>query len=97
VRLLGDQVAEGREADARRVVREAGACRLGGRFDDVRRRREVGIADLETNDVLELERELHDPPDARARKPADPLAERRPAHDGSSLTASSAGGKVSLL
>jgi len=65
-KLLGDQGAKRSVSARQRVLDVAVAQRLLHRLDDVRGGREVRLADLEVDDVLERRREVHHLPDPRA-------------------------------
>ncbi len=56
--VRGARLAEGRDSGSGAVVRVPVEERLGARFDDVARSREVGLADLEVDDAASLRFEL---------------------------------------
>ena len=64
-RSAGDRLAQGQDAGRRRIAVMAVAQRLDGGLDDVRRRREIRLADAEIDDVAARGR----PARSRARAP----------------------------
>jgi hypothetical protein len=80
-KLLGDRLAQRRDARHRGVTGEAGIDRIDGRLLDVLRRVEVGLACAKADDVLAFGAQLRCPRgDRQGRRRLDPLHPLRKFH-----------------